>query len=62
MILKKLLFYREGRSDKHLRDIAGVIKISGEELDWADLDHWAELLAVADLWQAVQRHVGGEQR
>ena len=57
VILKKLVFYREGGSDKHLRDVAGVLKISGDDLDLDYLDAWAERLGVADLWQRVRARV-----
>lgn len=57
VILRKLLFYREGGSDKHLRDVAGVLKISGQELDRDYLGDWADRLGVADLWSAVQSRV-----
>jgi hypothetical protein len=53
VILKKLVFYREGGSDKHLRDVAGVLRISGDQLDVPYLEAWASRLGVADLWQAV---------
>ena len=32
VILKKLWFYQLGESDKHLRDIAGMLKISGARI------------------------------
>lgn len=54
VILKKLLFYREGGSDKHLRDAAGVLKISGDVIDFDYLDAWAERLEVVDLWRRVR--------
>jgi hypothetical protein len=31
VILSKLLYYREGHSDKHLRDVAAMLQVSGEE-------------------------------
>jgi len=36
VILRKLEFYREGESDKHLRDIAGILEMSFDDLnmDW----------------------------
>lgn len=52
-ILKKLVYFREGGSEKHLRDIAGVLQISGEQVDRAYVASWAERLEVADLWQVV---------
>jgi hypothetical protein len=57
VILKKLVFHREGGSDKHLRDVAGVLKISSGELDFRYLDTWADRLGVADLWRRVRERV-----
>jgi hypothetical protein len=54
VILKKLEYHREGGSDKHLRDIAGVLKISGDPLDLAYLDDWSSRLGLADLWAKVR--------
>lgn len=53
VILKKLEFYRLGGSDKHLRDIAGVLLVSGSAIDHAYVEKWAEKLGVTDLWNAV---------
>lgn len=54
VILKKLEYYREGGSDKHLRDIASVLKTGGANLDLAYLSIWARRLGVDDLWQKVR--------
>lgn len=61
VILKKLVYYRAGGSDKHLRDVAGVLKISGEELDWNYLDQWAARLA-GDVWSSVLERAGQRGR
>jgi hypothetical protein len=53
VILKKLEAYREGGSEKHLRDIAGVLRISGAHLDRAYIEQWADRLEVADIWQEI---------
>lgn len=50
VILKKLEYYREGGSEKHLRDIAGVLKISGTQIDFVYLDEWAERLNLLEIW------------
>jgi hypothetical protein len=55
VILKKLEYYREGGSDKHLRDIAGVLRIMSGELDLGYLDTWARRLGVDGLWAEVRR-------
>lgn len=58
VILGKLLYYREGGSDKHLRDIAGVLQISSELIDRSRLEEWARKLGVLDLWQQVRDQSG----
>jgi hypothetical protein len=52
-ILKKMEFHREGGSDKHLRDIAGVLRTSGNEVDTAYIDRWADTLGLTDVWRAI---------
>ncbi|MBU1149506.1 MAG: hypothetical protein KJ800_00975 [Proteobacteria bacterium] len=37
VILRKLEYYREGASEKHLRDIAGMLAISGDIIDFREL-------------------------
>jgi predicted nucleotidyltransferase len=54
IILGKLLFFREGGSEKHLRDIAGILKLRKSELDIAYLDHWADVLQIQPEWAAAQ--------
>jgi hypothetical protein len=58
LILRKMHFYREGESDKHLRDIAGIIKIRGDQLDFAYVDEWANRLELLDIWHEVLRRIG----
>ena len=53
VILKKMEAYREGGSEKHLRDIAGVLKINGAHLDRGYLEDWAERLGTAEIWREV---------
>ncbi len=61
VILKKMELFREGGSDKHLRDIAGVFKISGSQLDRAYLEEWVSSLGLDEVWRDVlgrARHRG----
>jgi hypothetical protein len=62
VILMKLRFYHEGASDKHLRDVTGIIRVIGWSdapktaqpgVDRAYVEHWALMLAVKDEWQAI---------
>ncbi len=57
VILGKLLYYREGQSDKHLRDIAGMLQTSGNAINRDDVSAWAARLKVLDIWQAIVRRV-----
>jgi len=59
VILSKLQYYQEGGSEKHLRDIASMLRISGDEIDKSYIDHWAAQLGLAKEWQAVLDRVGG---
>lgn len=59
VILYKLLYFREGGSDRHLRDIAGILAVSGAEIDREYVTTWSRRLNVADLWEdALDRDRG----
>jgi hypothetical protein len=58
VILKKLEYYLEGGSEKHLRDIAGVLKISGPEIDFTYIDEWAARLGLYEIWGKVHGAAG----
>ncbi len=59
VILGKLWYYREGGSEKHLRDIAGILQVSGDEVDTAYVDDWSEKLGLAAEWQVVLDRLPG---
>lgn len=53
VILGKLIYYRDGGSDKHLRDITGILKISDALVDRNYVAGFAAQYGVADIWQRV---------
>jgi hypothetical protein len=53
VILSKLAFYREGGSEKHLRDIRGMLAVSGAEIDRALLDQATRERGLSSEWQAA---------
>ena len=53
VIVKKLQFYAEGGSDKHLRDIASVLRISPSEVDREYVAAWADRLGLRDVWDVI---------
>lgn len=57
VILKKMAYYLEGRSEKHLRDITGVLRISGDRLDRDYLERWVEELGLRAVWDLVQKRI-----
>jgi hypothetical protein len=53
VILGKLIYYEEGRSDKHLRDIAGILKLRGDSIDREYLSNAADQLGLANMWRSI---------
>ncbi len=55
VLLNKLIYYQlsDGVSQKHLRDIAGMMKLQGDKLDRAYISEWAANLGVASEWQSI---------
>jgi hypothetical protein len=53
VILGKLWYFSEGGSDKHLRDITAMLRVSGTQIDRADVEAWARKLGLEEAWAAV---------
>ena len=51
--MRKLEYYREGGSDKHLRDIRGMLNVSGEQIDRVALEEWIDKRGVRVQWQIL---------
>lgn len=60
VILYKLIYFHEGRSELHVRDVIGILRVSGGELDSRYIADWAERLGLGGLWQAVLKRAAGE--
>lgn len=58
VIIKKMEYYREGGSEKHLRDITGILKVSGEAVDRNYISEWSRRLGLTEIWDAMQRRLG----
>jgi hypothetical protein len=52
-IIKKMEYFREGGAEKHLRDIIGVLKMSGEAIDVTYIERWASALTLDDIWRGI---------
>jgi len=53
VVLKKLEYYREGRSEKHLVDIRGMLAISAEKLDRTFFNLQLDRLNLLPEWRLV---------
>lgn len=52
VVLRKLEYYREGRSAKHPLDIRAIREVTG--VDEATLTPWLERMGLSSLWQEVK--------
>lgn len=54
VILSKLRYFQIGGSERHLRDIALMLRVSGATVDRVELERWASRLGVVGEWQRAQ--------
>ena len=59
VILKKLEYFREGGSEKHLRDCVGILKVQAGQTDDAYLAHWVTRLGLDAEWRLVTDRITG---
>lgn len=53
VIVRKLEYFREGGSEKHLRDIRAMLNVSGPQINRAELDQWIQRQGVSAEWQKI---------
>lgn len=51
VIIRKLEYFREGGSDKHLQDIRGILEVSGDIIDRKMLNEHITERKLADVWR-----------
>lgn len=54
VILRKLEFFNEGGSDKHLHDIRGILEVTGTNLDCQAIEQWVDRLGLRDTWNRAR--------
>lgn len=57
VIIMKMKYYRDGGSEKHLRDITGILKVSRDEVDLDYIADWARRLDLADVWGMILQRI-----
>jgi hypothetical protein len=53
VIIGKLWYYSAGGGDRHLRDIAGILRVTGAGVDRAEVERWARELGYLEIWEAI---------
>lgn len=53
VILKKLIYHKEGGSEKHLEDIRAMLEISGNAIDKKTILTWAKKLQLEAEWSRI---------
>ncbi len=53
VILGKLWYFAEGGGDRHLRDIAGILRVTGDGVDRAEVERWATKLGYLEIWHQI---------
>jgi hypothetical protein len=54
VIVRKLEYFREGGSEKHVRDIRSMLAVSGDQFDHAALEEWVDRRGVRQEWAKVR--------
>ena len=57
VILKKMEYYHEGGSEKHLRDITGMLKLLGPRIDHDSILRRAAKLGFQSIWAAIEQRM-----
>lgn len=60
VVVNKLRYFQMGGSDRHLRDVARIMEISGPEVDQPTLDHWIARQHLAAEWARARSYEGRE--
>ncbi|MBI1883183.1 MAG: hypothetical protein HYS08_03125 [Chlamydiae bacterium] len=55
VITRKLEYYREGKSGKHLRDIRSMLDLSSDEINFPQLEKLIENADLREEWQDARR-------
>lgn len=54
VVLRKLQYHEMSGSDRHLRDIAMMLRISGDLMDRAAMDDWLNRLGLVTAWELAR--------
>jgi len=53
VVVRKLQYYKESGSDRHLRDVSAILEISGQRIEMLEVEGWAERLGLKEALKAA---------
>ena len=59
VVIMKMKYYKEGESEKHIRDILSILKVSGDLIDKDYINFWVRKLSLLDIWNAIVSKLEG---
>lgn len=54
VLLMKMKYYKMGGTEKHIRDIMGMMKISKELIDLDYIETWVSKLKLKEIWELIK--------
>jgi hypothetical protein len=54
VIVLKLRYYRESGSERHLRDVAAMCRVSGDLIDMHELESWVQRIGLDYEWEKAR--------
>lgn len=54
LIISKLFWARDSRSELQLSDVSSIIKYQREKLDWEYIVYWTKELGIEQLWKEIE--------
>lgn len=54
VILRKLEYFQASGSDRHLRDVAIMLRVSGDSVDRPELEDWIERLSLREAMERAR--------
>ena len=58
ILISKLEGFKIGESERQLNDAAGIIRVQGDRLDIAYVEHWVESLDLQEQWSKARQLAG----
>ncbi len=55
VIIRKLQYFREGGSEKHIEDIAHMLRVSSKQVDFTFLEKYITLYRLDEEWKKIKR-------